>query len=152
MWRSCSHPDAASYDLSSLKLCLTSSFGIQLTEEISRNWSNFTNGGLLIEGAYGLSETHTADTYMPKNNIKYGATGIPGFEQEFRIVDLTDRNREVPLGEPGEIVLKNPAVFKGYWNQPEATRNSLIDGWVHTGDIGRFDEDGYLFLLGRKKR
>lgn len=146
-----SHPEKTSFDLSSLKLCLTSSFGIQLTEEISRNWANDTHGGLLIEGAYGLSETHTADTFMPRHRIKYGAMGIPGFEQEFRIIDPADAAKEMPLGEPGEIALKNPAVFKGYWNQPEATRNTLVDGWVHTGDIGRFDEDGYLFLLGRKK-
>ena len=146
-----SHPDAANYDMSCLKLCLTSSFGLQLTKEISAKWAALTHGGLLIEGAYGLSETHTADTYMPRNNIKYGTMGIPGFDQEFRIVDLTDKAREVPIGETGEIVLKNPAVFKGYWNQPEATRNTLIDGWVYTGDIGRFDEDGFLALLGRIK-
>jgi len=146
-----SHPDAATHDLSCLKLCLTSSFGIQLTEEISQKWAAFTQGGLLIEGAYGLSETHTADTYMPRNRIKYGTTGIPGFGQEFKIVDLSDRALEVPIGESGEIVLKNPGVFKGYWNQPEATRNTLVDGWVYTGDIGRFDEDGFLTLLGRKK-
>ncbi|WP_051328300.1 AMP-binding protein [Desulfatirhabdium butyrativorans] len=145
------HPKTSEYDLSSLRLCLTSSFGIQLTEAISRQWAERTGGGLLIEGAYGLSETHTADTFMPVQRIKYGSMGIPGFSEEFRIVDLTDRNREMPVGEPGEIVLKNPGVFKGYWNQEKATRDTLIDGWVYTGDIGRFDQDGYLYLLGRKK-
>jgi long-chain acyl-CoA synthetase len=145
------HPEAQKYDLSSLKLCLTSSFGIALTEEISAQWRAFTKGGLLIEGAYGLSETHTADTYVPRDKVKYGTMGIPGFEADFRIVDLADRSKEMPLGEAGEIALKNPGVFKGYWRKPEETKNTLIDGWVYTGDVGKFDEDGFLYLLGRVK-
>ena len=145
------HPAGRSYDMSSMKLCLTSSFGITLTEEISRQWEAFTGGGLLIEGAYGLSETHTADTYVPRDKVKYGTMGIPGFEADFKIVDLADRTREMPLGESGEITLKNPGVFKGYWKKPEETANTLIDGWVYTGDVGKFDEDGFLYLLGRAK-
>lgn len=145
------HPAIGSYDLSSLKLCLTSSFGIQLTEEISAQWGAASKGGLLLEGAYGLSETHTADTFMPRQKVKYGTCGIPGPQQEFKIVDLTDPDKELPVGEQGEIVLRNPACFKGYWNRPEETAGTLRDGWVHTGDIGKFDDDGYLYLLGRKK-
>lgn len=145
------HPDAANYNFNSLKLCLTSSFGIALTEEISRRWCEFTGGGLLIEGAYGLSETHTADTYVPRSKVKYGTMGIPTFETECKIVDLKDRSREVPLGEAGELALKNPAVFKGYWNKPEETAQTLIDGWVYTGDVCKFDEDGFLYMLGRVK-
>ena len=144
-------PTLADHDLSSLKLCVTSSFGIQLTEEIAANWAKASGGGLLVEGAYGLSESHTADTFMPRHKIKYGTTGIPAYEQQFKIVDPVDSQKELPLGEPGEIVLKNPAVFKGYWNKPEANRSTLIDGWLYTGDIGKFDADGYLYLLGRKK-
>ncbi len=145
------HPASSKYDFSSLKLCLTSSFGIQLTEEISKQWEAFSKGGVLIEGAYGLSETHTADTFMPRNKVKYGSCGIPMPEEEFKIVDLQDRDKEMPIGEQGEIVLRNPASFKGYWNRPEETADTLRDGWVYTGDIGKFDEDGYLFLLGRVK-
>ncbi|GBC59203.1 AMP-dependent synthetase [Desulfonema ishimotonii] len=145
------HPEVGNYDLSSLRLCLTSSFGIQLSEEIAKQWEARTGGGLLIEGAYGLSETHTADTFMPRHRIRYGTVGIPGFEQEFRIVEMTDRTREVPIGEQGEIAVKNPAVFKGYWNQPEISKGTLVDGWVYTGDIGKFDEEGFLYLLGRQK-
>ncbi|WDP88450.1 MAG: AMP-binding protein [Desulfobacter sp.] len=144
-------PEARSFDLSSLKLCLTSSFGIQLTKEISNQWYDHTKGGLLVEGAYGLSETHTADTFVPKNNIKYDTCGIPGPDAEFKILDLDGSGKEMDIGEPGEIVLKNPGVFKGYWNKPGETAATLIDGWVHTGDIGRFDDDGYLYLLGRVK-
>lgn len=145
------HPEVGSYDLGSLKLCLTSSFGIQLTEEISRQWQAVSKGGVLLEGAYGLSETHTADTFMPRHKVKYGTCGIPMPQQEFKIVDLTDPDKELPVGEQGEIALRNPACFKGYWNRPEETAGTLRDGWVYTGDIGKFDEDGYLYLLGRKK-
>ncbi|MBU0970500.1 MAG: AMP-binding protein [Proteobacteria bacterium] len=144
-------PACKAYDLSSLKLCLTSSFGIQLTEEISQKWGQFTKGGLLVEGAYGLSETHTADTFVPRHHIKYDTCGIPGPNAEFKILDLSGSGKEMPIGEAGEIVLKNPGVFKGYWNKPDETARTLIDGWVHTGDIGRFDPDGYLYLLGRVK-
>jgi long-chain acyl-CoA synthetase len=145
------HPELESHDLTSLKLCLTSSFGIQLSEEIAADWARRTGGGVLVEGAYGLSETHTADTFMPRQMIRYDTVGIPGPDQEFRIVDIEDRNREMPIGEQGEIVLKNPAVFKGYWNQPEASADTLKDGWVYTGDIGKFDDEGFLYLLGRLK-
>lgn len=144
-------PETGTHDLSSLKLCLTSSFGIQLTREIADQWAQFTKGGLLIEGAYGLSETHTADTFMPRDKIKYDTCGIPGPDAEFKILDLDGAGREMETGEPGEIVLKNPGVFKGYWNKPQETAATLIDGWVHTGDIGKFDGDGYLYLLGRVK-
>ncbi len=139
------------YDLSSLRLCLTSSFGIQLSQAIADLWADRTHGGLLVEGAYGLSETHTADTFVPRQHIKYDTCGIPGPENEFKIIDLDGTGEEMGIGEPGEIILKNPGVFKGYWNKPEETAATLIDGWVHTGDIGQFDEDGYLSLLGRVK-
>ena len=95
------HPEGKNYDLSSMKLCLTSSFGIALTEEISRQWSAFTGGGTLVEAAYGLSETHTADTYVPRDKVKYGTMGIPGFEADFKIVELYDRSKEMPLGGIG---------------------------------------------------
>lgn len=144
-------PACKGYDLSSLKLCLTSSFGIQLTREIAEQWGKVSNGGLLVEGAYGLSETHTADTFVPRHHIKYDTCGIPGPDADFKILDLEGSGREMAQGEAGEIVLKNPGVFKGYWNKPDETAHTLIDGWVHTGDIGKFDPDGYLYLLGRVK-
>jgi long-chain acyl-CoA synthetase len=144
-------PGCKEYDLSSLKLCLTSSFGIQLTREIAEQWKGYTKGGLLVEGAYGLSETHTADTFVPRHYIKYDTCGIPGPDAQFKILDLEGSGQEMAQGEAGEIILKNPGVFKGYWNKPDETASTLIDGWVHTGDIGKFDADGYLCLLGRVK-
>lgn len=145
------HPEAGNYDLTSLKLNMCTSFVISLNEQISKQWSEFTDGCLLLEGAYGLSETHTLDTFCPRHKIKYGSMGIPSFEEEFKIVDFEDITKELPIGEIGEIVLKNPGAMKGYWNNPEQTAATLIDGWVHTGDVGKFDEDGYLYWLGRHK-
>ncbi|HPT69703.1 MAG TPA: AMP-binding protein, partial [Syntrophomonas sp.] len=145
------HPDAGKYDLSSLKLNMTTSFVVALDEKISKKWQEFTGGCLLLEGAYGLSETHTLDTFCPRQKIKYGSMGIPSYDEEFKIMDFDNKDRELPIGEEGEIVLRNPGSMKGYWNKPEATASTLVDGWVYTGDVGRFDEDGYLYWLGRRK-
>ena len=145
------HPEASKYDLSSLKLNLTTSFVVALDENISKKWESFTGGCPLLEGAYGLSETHTLDTFCPRQKIKYGSMGIPSFDEEFKIVDFNDKTKELPIGEEGEIVLRNPGCMKGYWNNPEKTAETLVDGWVFTGDVGKFDEDGYLYWLGRYK-
>ena len=145
------YPDASKYNLSSLKLNLTTSFVVSLDENISRNWKEFTGGCPLLEGAYGLSETHTLDTFCPSQNIKYGSMGIPSFDEEFKITDFNDKTKELPIGEEGEIVLRNPGCMKGYWKNPEKTAETLIDGWIYTGDVGKFDEDGYLYWLGRYK-
>ena len=145
------HPKVSQYDLSSLKLTLTMSFGITLTEEIAKQWAEVTNGGILVEASYGLSETHTFDCFVPLHKIKYGVCGIPNAETDIRIFDFDDHTKELPIGEEGEIAVKGPANFLGYWNKPEATAETLIDGWVFTGDVGKFDEDGYLAFLGRRK-
>lgn len=146
-----SHPEAKNYDLSSLKLNLASSFVIALNEEISKQWYNFTNGCALLEGAYGLSETHTGDTLCPPQKIKYGSMGIPTFETEFKIVDPNNKSVELGVGEQGEIALRSPSCMNGYWNKPEATAETLIDGFVFTGDVGMIDKDGYLWWMGRFK-
>jgi long-chain acyl-CoA synthetase len=147
------HPERMKYDLSSLKLCLTTSFGVQITDEIASRWKADTGGCVLAEAAYGLTETHTFDTFMPLSKPKYvpGCQGIPIPGQNIKIVAFEDKMREVPIGEMGEIALSNPSVLKGYWNKPEETKTSLVDGWVYTGDMGKFDEDGYLYYLGRRK-
>jgi long-chain acyl-CoA synthetase len=144
------HPKAAEVNFSSLRMNACTSFGIQLTEEISEAWKKVTGVGL-FETAYGLSETHTADSLMPPEQVKFGTVGKPTLETEIKIVSLEDPTVEVPVGEQGEIVVKNPGVFKGYLNKPEATEKTLRDGWVYTGDIGKFDEDGYLYFIGRVK-
>ncbi len=143
-------PNIEQRDLSSLRLNLATSFGLQVTEELSDQWSNLTDGCLLFEASYGLSETHTCDTFMPKDHIKFGSCGIPIHDTEIKILNLQDR-KELKANEEGEIVIKNPGCFKGYYRRPDATEATLIDGWVYTGDIGHLDEDGYLYFRGRVK-
>lgn len=143
-------PEAANYDLSSLKTNLGTSFGVVLTPEIAEAWAKFTGGCQLYEAAYGLSETHTGDTFMPKDRVKWGTQGIPTYETKIRIID-PETGQEKPAGEMGEIVVSNPGVFKGYWKKPEATAQTLRDGWVYTGDMGSLDEEGYLRFSGRFK-
>jgi acyl-CoA synthetase (AMP-forming)/AMP-acid ligase II len=93
----------------------------------------------------------SGDTFLDRMHTlsKLGSVGKPVVHLELKVVD--DDGREVPPNEPGEIVLRGPKVFAGYWRNPEATAAAIRDGWFHTGDIGRLDEDGYLFILDRKK-
>ena len=143
-------PNAKQYDLTSLHMNPVTSFGITFTESLARQWREYAPNCTSFEAAYGLSETHTVDTFMPADAIRWGCHGkaIPG--NEIRILD-PDTGAPVPAGQAGEIVLRSPGVFKGYWRKPEATAKTLRDGWVHTGDIGRLDADGYLTFTGRFK-
>ena len=143
-------PDARNYDLRSLKVNPCTSFGITLTQPLAQQWRDFTGGCQTFEAAYGLSETHTCDTYTPRDAVKWGTQGrlMPGVE--CRIVDQ-DTGAILPPGRMGEITLRSAGNFKGYWNKPEATAATLRDGWVHTGDMGKLDEDGYLTFSGRFK-
>ena len=143
-------PDIRSRDLSALRMNPVTSFGITFTEALARQWQVIAPRCSCFEAAYGLSETHTADTYMPHDAIRWGAHGkaVPG--NEIRIVD-PDSGRPLPVGEVGEIILRSPGNFKGYWKQAEATARTLREGWVHTGDMGRLDADGYLTFIGRFK-
>lgn len=100
---------------------------------------------------YGLSEsTGPGCVHLGMENLhKVGAIGVPGFDWECRIVD--DRFQDVPRGDPGELAVKGPGVMKEYYKNPEATRKTIIDGWLMTGDMARFDEDGFIWLVDRKK-
>ena len=143
-------PDIASFDLTSLRMNPVTSFGITFTESLADQWRGFARHCSSFEAAYGLSETHTCDTYTPHHAPRWGTQGIPVPGVTIRILDA-DTGEERPTGEVGEIVLRSPGTFKGYWNKPEATAATLRDGWVHTGDMGRLDADGYLSFLGRFK-
>lgn len=145
------YPGVEKADLGSLKRNPCTSFGIALTESIYRNWKDLTRGCIMHESSYGLSETHTCDTFMPvAREIRFGSCGIPTFGTDVRIVD-PDTGRDLGVGQQGEIVIRNPGVFKGYWNNPEGTKKTHRDGWVFTGDIGYIDEDGFLYFNGRLK-
>ncbi len=101
--------------------------------------------------AYGMTETVSGDTFLDRDSIitKLGSVGRPCLYLE---LDLWDEDgRSVPTGEQGEIVMRGPKVFKGYWRDEEATAAAFTGGWFHTGDIGVRDEDGYLFIVDRLK-
>ena len=144
------HPDviAGKYDLSSIKACISGS--APLMRETKENFEAFT-GGVVFEG-YGLSEAPTASHCNPQlGENRTGSIGLPLPDVECRIVSLDDEVTDLPPGEIGELVLKGPMVMKGYHNMPTETANALRDGWLHTGDIARMDEDGYFYIVDRKK-
>ncbi|MEW6275733.1 MAG: long-chain fatty acid--CoA ligase [Bacillota bacterium] len=98
---------------------------------------------------YGSTETSSTCTYGRLGHGKPGSVGLPADTWEVKIVD--ENNREVPAGEVGEIVVRGPGVFKGYWEMPEATAAAFTGDWFHTGDLGKKDEDGYIYIVDRKK-
>jgi long-chain acyl-CoA synthetase len=103
----------------------------------------------LLEG-YGLSEASPVVSMNPiRGRQKGGTVGLPLKDVEVKILD--EQERELPQGEVGEIVVRGPNVMRGYWNQIEATRDALRNGWLHTGDLGKIDTDGYVTIVDRKK-
>lgn len=139
---------AGKYDLSSIKACISGS--APLMRETKEAFEALT-GGVVFEG-YGLSEAPTASHCNPlKGENRAGSIGLPLPDVEARIVSLDDGVTVLPPGEIGEIVLKGPQVFKGYYEMPSETKNALRDGWLYTGDVARMDEDGYFYIVDRKK-
>ncbi|MFN8381226.1 MAG: long-chain fatty acid--CoA ligase [Anaerolineales bacterium] len=149
------HPDvkAGKYNLSSIKACISGS--APLMRETKEEFERLT-GGKVFEG-FGMSEAPTAVTCNPLEGVnKTGSIGMPLPDVEMKIISLDDGETEMAQGEIGEIVLRGPQVMKGYHNMPTETANSLRelkDGkiWLFTGDIARMDEDGYFYIVDRKK-
>jgi len=144
------HPKVRSgkINLTSLKLCISGASS--LLAETKQRFENIT-GGHIIE-AYALTESMLGATVSPVLGVyKPGSIGIPLPDVEVRIVDLETGQNNLASGEIGEILLRAPQIMQGYWNQPEETANILRDGWLYTGDIGYQDEDGYVFIVDRKK-
>lgn len=109
------------------------------------------SGASLLEG-YGMTETAaiaTSTAALAKR--KPGSIGLPMPSTECRIVDLEDGDKEVPVGDEGELCIRGPQIMKGYWNNPEETSIALRNGWLYTGDVARMDEDGYFYIVQRKK-
>ena len=141
-----SMPAAETVDTSSLRLVVCGAAPMP-AELISR--VEDTLGVVLVEG-YGLSEGSCASTLNPYDGVrKPGTVGLPLAGQEVRVVD--DFGRPVPRGERGEVVIRGANVMRGYLNRPEDTAKTIVDGWLHTGDVGVFDEDGYLRIVDRIK-
>ncbi len=144
------HPDVAAgkYNLSSVKACISGS--APLMRETKEKFETLT-GGKLFEG-YGLSEAPTATHCNPlMGENRTGSIGLPLPDVECRIISLDDEVTVLPVGEIGELVVKGPQVFKGYHNMPTESANTLREGWLYTGDIARMDEDGYFYIVDRKK-
>ncbi len=144
------HPDvkAGKVDVSSIKACISGS--APLMRETQASFEELT-GGKLVEG-YGLSEAPTATHCNPVFGMsKEGSIGIPFPDVDARIISLDDEITVLETGEIGELVMKGPQVMKGYLNMPTETTNAIRDGWLYTGDIAYMDEDGYFFIVDRKK-
>ncbi|MBT3315093.1 MAG: long-chain fatty acid--CoA ligase [Anaerolineae bacterium] len=148
------HPDvlAGKYDLSSIKACISGSAA--LMRETKDKFEELT-GGKVFEG-YGLSEAPTATHCNPFDGAnKTGSIGMPLPDVDCRIVSLDDGETEMAIGEIGEIVLQGPQVMHGYHNMPTETANSLREWngetWLYTGDIARMDDEGYFYIVDRKK-
>jgi long-chain acyl-CoA synthetase len=140
------HPERDKYDVSTLKLC--GSGGSAMPVELLRGFDQ-AFGCKILEG-YGLSESSPVASFNHADRErKPGSIGTPIKNVEMRVVD--DDGHEVPQGEVGEIIIRGYNVMKGYWQRPEATAETIIDGWLHTGDMGRVDEDGYFYIVDRKK-
>lgn len=141
------HPESSNYDLSSLQNCLSggSAMPVEVMSAFDEKY-----GVNILEG-YGLSETSPVASFnMPDRPKKSGSIGIPVTNVEFRLVD-NDNKTIVDVDVPGEICIKGPNVMKGYYKRPEANRQSLTNGWFHSGDIATRDADGFYFIVDRKK-
>jgi acyl-CoA synthetase (AMP-forming)/AMP-acid ligase II len=141
-------PDIEQRDLSSVRLIINGGekMPIPLIERIQRTFPS-----AWFADAYGLTETVSGDTFLDRESTvsKLGSVGRPC---QYLELDLWDeRGRSVPAGERGEVVLRGPKVFKGYWRDPDATDVAFAGGWFHTGDVGLKDDDGYLYIVDRLK-
>ena len=140
------HPDFSKLDFSHLKICVAGGMAVQLA--VAKKWHEVT-GCPLTEGL-GMTECSPVVSANPMDGTgKIGTVGLPLPSTDMRIVD-EDLN-PLPMGEVGEIQVRGPQVMKGYYNRPEATAKSIVDGWLCTGDIGMMDEDGYFKIVDRKK-
>jgi len=139
---------AGKYDLSSIKACISGSAA--LLRETKEKFEAIT-GGVVFEG-FGLSEAPTATHCNPLlGENRTGSIGLPLPDVDARIVSLDDEVTVLPPGEIGELVIKGPQVFRGYYNMPTETKNTLRGEWLYTGDIANMDEDGYFYIVDRKK-
>ncbi|MEJ2157080.1 MAG: long-chain fatty acid--CoA ligase [Desulfobacteraceae bacterium] len=144
------HPDIEKADMTSIKGCFSGS--APLPVEVIKEFESRT-GALICEG-YGLTEscpvTHV-NPFGSESRRKVGSIGVPISDTLCRIADLEDSAIDMPVGESGELLIKGPQIMKGYLNRPDATADTLTDGWLHTGDIAMMDEEGYFYIVDRKK-
>jgi acyl-CoA synthetase (AMP-forming)/AMP-acid ligase II len=138
-------PDFEKYDWSSIKVILVyaAPVPVALIKE-------YAEAGISVRQLYGLTECNTATVLDGENALaKVGSCGKPFFHTEVRVVD--EEGNDVGPEVKGEVLLRAPNVMRGYWNRPEESEEALKGGWLHTGDVGRMDEEGFLYIMDRKK-
>ncbi|HXN07192.1 MAG TPA: long-chain fatty acid--CoA ligase, partial [Nitrospiria bacterium] len=141
-------PGVEKWDISSVKVCISG--GGPLHVEVQERFESLT-GGKVVEG-YGLTESSPVTHCNPINGLrKKGTIGLPLPLTDARVVDLETGDKELALGEIGELVVSGPQVMKGYWNHPEETAQTIRNGWLHTGDMARMDDQGFFYIVDRKK-
>ncbi len=142
------YPGIERIDLTCIKGCFSG--GAPLPVDVIQSFEAKT--GARIMEAYGMTETSSVTHVNPRRGLrKFGSIGVPILGTDAKIMDVETGTRELPPGETGELWVKGPQVMVGYWNHPEETAQVLIDGWLRTGDIARMDEDGYFYIVDRKK-
>ena len=150
------HPEAAKFNLRSLATLRVSSFVKKLGVGYRRQWEALA-GGTMVEAAFGMTETHTFDTFaagLQQDDFDLASrpifVGLPVPGTEFKVCAF-GAGELLPLGEEGEICIRSPSLLKGYWRNPDASAAALRDGWLHSGDNGVIDDQGFLHYLGRNK-
>ena len=141
------NPRTAELDLGA-RIGLISSGGAPMPKELIQKVKDM---GIFFTEGWGMSETVSVGIANPILRQKIGSIGTPEMDNEVRLVDLETGLVDVKQGDPGEILIKGPSIMQGYWNNPEETANQIKDGWLSTGDIGQMDEEGYLYIVDRKK-
>ncbi len=142
------YPGVEKYDLSSIQACISGAGPLHV--EVQERFEALT-GGKIVEG-YGLTEASPVTHCNPVQGIrKKGSIGIPFPDTEVKIMDPETGEREMPPGEPGELVVRGMQVMKGYWNRNEENQNTIRDGWLYTGDMARMDDEGFFYIVDRKK-
>jgi len=132
----------------SLRVCMSG--GAPLPIEVQQRFETLS-GGRLVEG-YGLTEASPVTHVNPPDGLsKIGSIGLPIPGTDARVVDVETGKRALPIGQTGELIIRGPQVMKGYWGKPKETAQVLRKGWLYTGDIARMDEDGYFYIVDRKK-
>ena len=142
------HPKISEIDLGSLKVCTCGAAPLPL--EVIKAWEAKT-GSIISEG-FGMTESSPVTHLNPfAGNRKPGSIGLPFPDTECRIVDIEGHDKDMPVGESGEMIIRGPQVMREYWNMPQETAQTLKGGWLHTGDIAKMDEEGYFYIVNRLK-